>query len=147
MTCKKAETGWSIFMLRRLCDDSLCTGTSTPCKLQRKLASAKFFITASTYSNDSAGKDEIQPYAHAYKKHSWGDIILVPNSAREELQNCPSSFVGVDEMVLVVQTVSYINYELHIGWPWQWGAVMSLVTSQWHSGFSGENNSRITKLL
>ena len=25
----------------------------------------------------------------------------------------------VDEMVLVVQTVSYINYELLIEWPWQ----------------------------
>ena len=37
---------------------------------------------------------------------------------------------SVDEMVLVVQTVSYINCELHIGWPWQWEAVTSLVTSQ-----------------
>ena len=30
----------------------------------------------------------------------------------------------------VVQMVSYINYELHIGWPWQREAVTSSVTSQ-----------------
>ena len=30
----------------------------------------------------------------------------------------------------IVQTVRYINYELHIGWPWQWEAVPSGVTSQ-----------------
>ena len=34
------------------------------------------------------------------------------------------------EMELVVQTMSYINYELLIEWPWQWEAVTSLVTSQ-----------------
>ena len=35
-----------------------------------------------------------------------------------------------DVEVDVVQTVSYINYELHIGWSWQWEAVTSGVTSQ-----------------
>jgi hypothetical protein len=44
------------------------------------------------------------------------------------------------EMELVVQTMSYINYELLIGWPWQWDVVTSLMTSQWHSGFPGDNN-------
>ncbi len=30
------------------------------------------------------------------------------------------------EMELVVQTMSYINYELLIGWPWHWDVVTSL---------------------
>ena len=45
------------------------------------------------------------------------------------------------EMELVVQTMSYINYELLIGWPWQWDVVTSLMMSQWHSGFPGDNNT------
>ena len=41
------------------------------------------------------------------------------------------------EMELVLQTMSYINYELHIEWPWQRCLVTSIVTSQRHSGFRG----------
>ncbi len=44
-------------------------------------------------------------------------------------------------MVLVVQTLSYINYELLIEWPWQWDGVMSMMTSRWHPGFPGDINN------
>jgi hypothetical protein len=33
-------------------------------------------------------------------------------------------------MMLIVQTMRYINYELDIVWPWQKDVVMSFVTSQ-----------------
>jgi hypothetical protein len=44
------------------------------------------------------------------------------------------------EVVIVVQTVSYINYELRYEWSWTWDVVTSLVTSlvTWH----GEINTR-----
>jgi hypothetical protein len=45
------------------------------------------------------------------------------------------------EMVLVVQTMSYINYELLIVWPWQEDGLTSLVTSQGHPGFPGDINT------
>ena len=45
------------------------------------------------------------------------------------------------EMELDVQTMSYLNYELLIEWPWQWDLVMSLVMSQRHAGFPGEMNT------
>ena len=45
------------------------------------------------------------------------------------------------EMELVIQTMSYINYELLIEWSWQWDLVTSLVTSQRHSGFPGGGRS------
>ena len=34
----------------------------------------------------------------------------------------------------IVQTLSYITYELDIVWPWQWDVLMSFVTSHRHSG-------------
>ena len=60
---------------------------------------------------------------------------------RKKVGEPPCGVRGVDEMVLVVQTVSYINYELLIEWPWQWCLVTSLMTSQRHSGFPGDNNT------
>ncbi len=44
-------------------------------------------------------------------------------------------------MVLVGQTMSYINYELLIEWPWQWNDVTSVMTSQGHPGFPGDINT------
>ena len=51
------------------------------------------------------------------------------------------NYAMVVEMVLIVQTVSYINYELDIVWPWHREVMTSFVTSHRHSGFPGDNNT------